>query len=843
MKNLSFLLLSLLISQIIFPQEILNQFLTDSTKPVQYRRGVELQHGYQSYEEKYAGKNLNDEKRRLFPLRSTGVWTELNPKVPRVDYLGVHFVNKDTGWACGNLGAIIKTTNGGSSWTVSETNTTTPILKVRSYNGQIVIASGYAGKILRSSDGGETFTQGTSNVTGDLWGLQMINDTLGWACGNVNSLTKTTDGGLTWQRVLTPGYTLDYWWIDFMNKDYGFIAANGKVLRTTDGGNNWNLIQVGDSAPLFCIDLIDSLHLATAGYGGLNYSAKNYYSSDGGNNWIQGDTLNDESVNCIQFVNDDTGYLTINEAGIYKTTNRGQDWTPLNLTGGGIPGLFELQFLKNINLGYAAGIGLRIYRALNNLDAWNKLIINDNFVDVYFTSETTGFAAANRIIYKTTNAGSNWLLLPNFPSNVFTASLNSLTFTNDVTGFAGGYPCRIVKTTDAGDNWYVVNRTGLADTIGTINKIFFINQTTGWAVTSRGGILKTTDGGENWFSQLNAGVSVIFFSIHFVDSLYGWTANSDRPFKTTNGGINWIQQTNLDIWQSRAIYFRDSLNGFIINGIFELLRTTNSGVNWFTQLNVQYVIRNFGWLSPSHCFIIGDGIYETNDSGNNWNEIFELRNFGLSKFYAPTNYNGYCIGNLGLIYQYIDTSIIPVELTSFSVEANNNTIQLKWTTKTETNNQGFEVLRSDDKLNWKVIEFINGNGTTTMRNDYQYIDKVEIAGSYYYQLKQIDYNGVSNYSNIIIAFIGRPIGFELSQTFPNPFNSSTTIGYQLPTADFVSLKVYNVLGKEVKTLIEENKNAGYYSVLLNAANLSSGIYFYKLRAGKGNLTKKFILLK
>jgi len=170
-------------------------------KPVQYRRGIELSENYQSYDEKYLGKNLSEEKRRLFPLESTGIWTELNPKVPRVDYLGIQFVNKDlptgqagTGWAVGDLGTLIKSTDGGSRWSVIETNTTTPILKVRSFNGQVVIASGFDGLILRSTDGGETFTQVTSNVTGDLWGLQMINDTLGWACGNANSLIKTADG-------------------------------------------------------------------------------------------------------------------------------------------------------------------------------------------------------------------------------------------------------------------------------------------------------------------------------------------------------------------------------------------------------------------------------------------------------------------------------------------------------------------------------------------------------------------------------------------------------------------------------------------------------------------------
>ena len=281
---LSLLLALLLFLSLSYAQQLNPEYLyntdadTTKEKQVQYRRGIVLNENYISYDDKYAGKNLNEEKRRLFPLESTGVWTELNPKVPRVDYLGIQFVNKDSGWAVGDLGALIKSTDGGNNWTLSETNTTTPLLKVRSYNGQILIASGFNGLILRSTDDGETFTQVTSNVTGDLWGLQMLNDTLGWACGNANSLTKTTDGGQTWQRIFTPGYTADYWWIDFLNESYGLIAANGKVLRTIDGGLNWEIIQAGDSQPLFSIDVIDSLHIAAAGYGGTGYPAKNIYT-------------------------------------------------------------------------------------------------------------------------------------------------------------------------------------------------------------------------------------------------------------------------------------------------------------------------------------------------------------------------------------------------------------------------------------------------------------------------------------------------------------------------------------------------------------------------------------
>ncbi len=842
-------LLSLLLTSLLFPYlnyaqqqipESLNSTRTDTTaeKPVQYRRGIEFQPGYQSYEEKYSGKNLIEEKRRLFPLQSTGVWIELNPKVPRVDYLGIQFVNKDTGWAVGDLGALIKSADGGTSWTVSETNTTTPLLKVRSYNGQVVIASGFGGLILRSSDGGETFTQVTSGVTGDLWGLQMINDTLGWACGNANSLVKTTDGGQTWQTVTTPGYTSDYWWIDFMNEGYGFIAANGIVLRTTDGGTNWQIIQAGDSYPLFSIDVIDSLHIAAAGYGGTGYTAKNIYCSDGGNTWVNGGQTTTEPINCIKYINQDTGYIVMSEVSARKTTNRGQSWIII----GGIDDNYELQFLQQNNIGYSVGTTLKINKAEGNLDIWNRLILNDTFSDVFFTNEMTGYVAS-RWLYKSIDGGINWTMLQNFPTNLFTSTLGSLTFTDSITGFVGGSPSRIVKSTDAGVTWRMVNRTGLADTIGQIRKFFFINSTTGWAVTSRGGILNTTDGGDNWFAQLNAPINIGFRSTFFIDSLNGWVLapGIGGIYNTTNGGTNWIQRLDIQIYDGSDIYFDDS-TGLIIN-FLNLKKTTDSGNSWLTQFSSQYVLRNFGWLSKLHGFIIGDGVYETVDKGNTWNEILELRNIGLSKFHSPEDYFGYSTGNLGLIYKYVDTTIVPVELTSFQADVDNNIIKLNWSTATEKNNLGFELLRSSDKQNWEKLRFIEGKGTSTLIHNYQFNDWVETAGNYYYRLKQIDYNGDFYYSDVIEVIVSNPISFALSQNFPNPFNSTTTIRYQLPVDDFVNLILYDIIGNEVKTFIDENKKAGYYTISLNANDLSSGIYFYKLTSGNNSSTKKFILLK
>lgn len=454
-------------------------------------------------------ENYNpSDKEKYFPLnsfgRSTGVWTELNPNVPRVDYIGVDFINPDTGWAVGLWGAAIKTTNGGENWQTLETPTGEILLKVHSYNGQVVMIVGHNGTILRSSDGGESFTLLTGITTQELWGVKMLNDTLGWICGRSQTLLKTTNAGLTWQSV-NPGVNAHYWALDFLNEQYGMIACGGgKVLKTTDGGDTWTEHQAGDASDLYAIDIINNIHIAAAGLNG-----KNIYSSNGGTTWIQNNRLQHDELNSIKFVDTDTGFtigtLLGESWGIRKTTNRGVSWfTPpiANLSE------WELELLPG-GIGYSVGSTLWINKTTGGYDNWEGLFLNANFVDVFFTDELTGYAADGRYtggpLYKTTDGGLTWFGLPNFPSQVFTSSLRSIIFTDSVTGFAGSAPARIVKTTDAGESWYIVNRTGLTDTIGLINRFFFINPTTGWAVTTRGGILKTTDAGENWFAQLNAG--------------------------------------------------------------------------------------------------------------------------------------------------------------------------------------------------------------------------------------------------------------------------------------------------------------------------------------------------
>jgi len=186
---------------------------------------------------------------------------------------------------------------------------------------------------------------------------------------------------------------------------------------------------------------------------------------------------------------------------------------------------------------------------------------------------------------------------------------------------------------------------------------------------------------------------------------------------------------------------------------------------------------------------------------------------------------------------------IPVELTSFTATTQNNGVLLKWTTATELNNSGFEVERKQENSSWSKITFLQGNGTTSSQKEYSYFDGNLASGKYLYRLKQIDFDGSFEYSNIIEADVNVPTKFELSQNYPNPFNPYTVITYSLPKAGYVSLKVYNALGQEVSTLINGIKDAGIHKIDFNAAGLNSGIYFYKLESDNATQVKKMTLLK
>lgn len=211
--------------------------------------------------------------------------------------------------------------------------------------------------------------------------------------------------------------------------------------------------------------------------------------------------------------------------------------------------------------------------------------------------------------------------------------------------------------------------------------------------------------------------------------------------------------------------------------------------------------------------------------------------------------NGYQILPRYYATDFPPAGSIPVELISFSANVVSGNVVLSWKTATETNNLGFAVQRSYDGQSFFDIGFVNGSGTTTREKTYAFVDGVlGAAQKLYYRLRQIDYNGAAVYTSIIQVDITKPITFNLAQNYPNPFNPSTTINFTLPVDAKVIVKVFDILGKEVFQVVNDNLKAGNHLYPVSFRKAASGVYIYTIEANgiDGKIfksSKKMTLMK
>lgn len=310
-----------------------------------------------------------------------------------------------------------------------------------------------------------------------------------------------------------------------------------------------------------------------------------------------------------------------------------------------------------------------------------------------------------------------------------------------------------------------------------------------------------------------------------------------------------------------AIFFFDDSVGYIGGDFGALSKTTDGGNNWNPLFAPGFeAINDLFFISPDSGVAVGtNGIVRfTTDGGNTWEEDPEVTTLiggkNIKKIIAIDEVTGRIIGDSLHIIFSTDSSIIPVELISFTASVNGNTVTLNWITATELNNSGFEVERQVGSKQsavgkWEKVAFVEGHGTTTERNTYSFFDANLTANNYLYRLKQIDFNGEFEYSDVVEVEI-LPVQYALFQNYPNPFNPETLIMFNIPSdkTEFVSLIVYDLLGNEVKRLVYEERNQGSYQIVWDGTNESgvrvgSGVYLYGLETKSFHQYNKMVLLK
>jgi len=310
-------------------------------------------------------------------------------------------------------------------------------------------------------------------------------------------------------------------------------------------------------------------------------------------------------------------------------------------------------------------------------------------------------------------------------------------------------------------------------------------------------------------SSLDVPNSVVYYSL-------GWGAIFNKADFNGNGLVINRIKCIFEPYTAMSIILADTL--------------TSSGFIPLIMKNTP----DFGDWVTSHYFLEGNTL-----------RLYEAELLHLQKiFVSGSSAEG------GVIF-YNNNFQLPVELTSFSVTQTGSTMQLKWTTASETNNHGFIVERSTDNQQFYSIGFVKGAGSTQEPQEYIYTDSPDEPGTYHYRLKQTDFNGTYKYSDVVTAeFTGNINQYILEQNYPNPFNPSTRIKFSIPQQNdnkpqLVTLTVYDILGNEIAILINEEKLSGTYVVDFTAkyTSLSAGVYVYRLRAGAFSETKMMILLK
>jgi photosystem II stability/assembly factor-like uncharacterized protein len=759
--------------------------------------------------------------------------------------------------AVGDYGVALLSTNAGASWVVTYIDSlggNRSIYEAGFVDNNIGFACGLDGLLLKTTDGGATWTNLNSGSINDFWYIEMIDADTGYVCGSVTTLLKTTDGGSTWNPITISGTSTTLYKVHFLDAATGYMgtasATVGRLLKTTDYGNTWAPVAgytaIGTTRGIFFFDA-DTGWVSNSNYQILK-------TTDGGSSFFEQVDFGTGTIYEIKFWDAFNGVAAGANGDVFFTTDGGTNWTTTN-TGqlSNVYGLGISGFLGEglLNETVVCGEGGAMAFSGDFGATWlqlSDLLTVESLREIHFVNLNVGYAVGGSTtfsdILKTTDGGANWTKLA-FNGGY---TIYSQYWVDENTGYAGRRgPDGIFKTTDGGATWATLN-PGIGTSTSIWYEMVFFDADTGFASGSSGYLVKTTDGGVNWTS-LNAGfgTSVIYDMWMFDSQNLLVIGSSGKIARTTDGGTSFTLLTTPFTTTLYSIYFENVDTGYVCGASGNIYKTTDAGITWITLAtpgtNTLYDIifsgaGGAGWVCGS-----AGAVWYTIDGGTNW---LVANKFPSTALMYSVNIFGnrlWVAGNTGNILRGYSDPIIPVELISFSASVSGNVVSLNWQTATELNNSGFQLERKGYASTWKVIGFIQGAGTSTQINNYSFTDNNPERGINYYRLKQIDFDGTFEYSGIIKIELSIPDKFDLAQNYPNPFNPNTTIKYSIADQSVVSLVVFNALGEEVIRLVDKLQQPGNYTVDFDASSLSSGVYIYQLKAGKFAQSKKMLFLK
>ncbi len=790
------------------------------------------------------------------------------------------FVNSTLGYACGT-GApyVYRTTDGGLTW-AGVTSPTTTAYDIYASDSLNVIISNASGNVRKSTDGGATWTTILTGASATLYKLTFVNANTGFTAGGTTAATMfryTTNGGLNWTVPSNTGlpastmYDIDAKTVavstnkleegfestTFPPTGWSSVNVAGSVVWTrstslphsgsasayiqyqaaTGGpdGNDWlispkiNGIAAGDSITFWWKNSFSSAYppdslfvrvsttdtalasftnyvvkldgstlpstwtryaYSLSAFAGQNiHIAFQHKDTDGNGGYLDDIAIGPQTPPTLS----SNVYMTGNSFAIYKTTNMGTSWD---------------------TVGFLADVSLQPWTSTY----YSTDMIPGSSTDDFLTVGSYGLinrrvGTANSVFTKLAKPGAHndvWASNSTGTGVVIAVGAPSIT---------GTVFDQIVRSTDGGTTWGVVPYSATSRT--TFNCIQMIDNNTGYACGTLSALYRTTNGGVSFDSvaiDVLANGTHNFRKVDFINANTGWVfgtfisaqTDSATVYKTTNAGVNWTKQyvpqySGSSSGLSRGVYGADMVDantGFLVSYQPRPYRTTDGGTTW----TIDSIPDGFGgfmydiqMFSATSGYISGSSgrLYKLT-TGNFWDTVsVPTRSYSFNGLAFASPSAGYLFGSSGVAFS----------------TTNSGTTWTKGNTNGSTMNNGF--LTSDFKA------FAVGSSGYIFKNNNVL-------------------TGVAGNENSLL-----PTKYALEQNYPNPFNPTTTIKFSIPKAGIVTLKIYDVAGREVMRLLNnQSVSAGYQTQLFNGSMLSSGIYFYSLIVDNNLIaTKKMVLVK
>ncbi len=788
--------------------------------------------------------------------QTLGDWEWHYPSPYGNQLTSVTFLNDDLGWAGGSGGLIKRTTDGGDSWEMRQLGTLNSVSAIEFVNENTGWAIVSSGEIYTTSDAGITWNLQYTVSHGSLNAMHFIDEQTGWIAGGSGNLYKTENGGDSWQEieidVETSGFaSVTYNSITFDQAGNGLLVGrissnNNITLRTNDGGETWE--DSFSTTTYRAVQFVDDQIAWKVGEDSIVRK-----TTDAGETWSNHSvTESTRDLWYMHFVDESTGWVMSNRGNLYKTIDSGENWIDQSLTGD-----YNAVFALNSDKAWVAGDLGAFKETTDGGSTWQsdyQTLTNRNIRSVQLTSDNSGWLLTSdfmqSVVYNTEDGGDTWNQVEISAGDFF----RTIHFSSNENGWIAGNSGTIYATSDNGNTWGEQN----SDTDEHLDVIYAADDNHVWAAGRNGVIVHSSDNGQNWSAQESC-TDENLHSITFANSSLGWIAGDDGTIcKTEDGGANWTGLNTGVGWNLYDIDHLDEDIAWAVGARGTVLKTTDGGANWEfishqnnfnTMTSLHMIDENSAWVTDS------DGLLSyTKNGGHTWVRSLTRSDSRLNHIHFTESGTGWAAGHDGALLKFntADQPGTPVliEPSASSGPIPADEVVFSWFPVFNSESYQIQVATDNDFSNVVLDESEIGTSSFSPQSDlptgtlYWRVrthydeSKSEWSPANIYHSEEGDATSIAGYESDLL-----PGEIRLKPNYPNPFNPTTNIRFELGHGTEIALQVYDVTGRLVAVLADGYHERGVHEATFDGSRLASGTYLYRLQASGQVITQKMLLIQ